>query len=98
MKKVLLFNENTIQENPYTRIAVAKTCSMHKHTFFEFTICASGEYENVINGNRMQIRQGNIMLLRPNDIHFFVATKPHIARDVYVDCKLMKAICDLISP
>lgn len=38
------------------------------------------------------------MLLRPDDIHFFVAPQPHIARDVYVECKLMKTICDLIDP
>lgn len=98
MKKILIFDEKTIKENPYTSFAVSKVCSLHKHTFFEFSICASGVYENIINGNRLQIHQGSIMLLRPNDIHFFVAPQPHVARDVYVDCKLMKTICDLISP
>ncbi len=98
MKKALIFDDNTIIENPYTRIAVSKSCRIHKHTFFEFTICTSGVYENIINGNSLQIHQGSVMLLRPDDIHYFVAPKPHIARDVYVDCKLMKSICDLISP
>ena len=97
MKKSIL-NDAVIEHAPYTQLIISKTCPLHSHTFFEFSICLSGEYVNEINGNSYPIERGTILLLRPQDTHYFVCKDKHMSRDVYIHSQDLKQICDCINP
>ncbi len=90
--------ERDIAKNPYTRIVIAKKVSHHYHTFFEFTFCTKGSYRNYINDERLDIEKGRLLLLRPQDRHYFEADGTQTFRDVYVRVDVMKSICDSINP
>lgn len=93
-----VFDFETISKNPYTRLVVSKKCLPHRHTFFEFSICISGQVKNCINGVDYEITKGTVVLLRPQDEHCFISTDGHISRDVYVSTELLKSVCDCIDP
>lgn len=97
-KKANLVTESGIAHTPYSRVVIRNDCPYHNHTFFEFTIATSGVYYNYINGEKYVVERGRIMLLRPNDFHYFEADSPHTSRDIYVKPQDLKEICDLISP
>jgi len=90
-------NEEVIRQNPYSRLIISKQSPLHKHTFFEFSVCLSGSVQNVINGKPRKINKGRIILLRPQDVHQFFSEKEHTSRDVYITQEEMREICDLIS-
>ncbi len=90
--------ERDIAKNPYTRIVIAKKVSHHYHTFFEFTFCTKGSYRNCINDEWLDIDKGRLLLLRPQDRHYFEADGSQIFRDVYVKADVMKSVCDSINP
>lgn len=92
-----VLKEKEITKNPYSRIIISKTCSHHYHTFFEFTICTKGTYQNCINDEWHDINKGRILLLRPQDRHYFLADGTHTFRDIYVTIPAMKAICSSID-
>ncbi len=96
--KYNLLDEKEIAKNPFTRIVISKTCSHHYHSFFEFTICTKGTYRNCINDVWMDINKGRIILLRPEDHHYFISDGTHTFRDVYITAPVMKSICNAIDP
>jgi AraC-like DNA-binding protein len=61
-------------------------------------IATSGVYDNFINGDKHLVKQGRIILLRPNDFHYFKASDQHVFRDIYVMPDELKELCDLLSP
>ncbi len=96
--KYTVLDEQEIAKNPYTRVVISKTASHHYHTFFEFTFCTKGTYRNCINDQWFDISKGRMLLLRPQDRHYFEADGTHTFRDVYVTVEVMKAICNSIDP
>ena len=79
---VLDFSE--IEKSPYTKIVISDHCPLHCHTFFEFSICFEGNYTNVINGTNLKICKGSVILLRPQDAHYFIKGANHTHRDIYI--------------
>lgn len=94
--KTLIYND--LKDFPYCRMVISKFCPEHDHIFFEFAICTKGSYTNVINGKKKEITKGNIILLRPQDRHFFKSSVGHTHYDVYVPESKLKSICESISP
>ncbi len=92
-----LLTERELVKNPYTRIVISKTCSHHYHSFFEFTICTKGTYRNYINDEWKTINKGRIILLRPQDHHYFLSDGTHTFRDVYIRTSEMESICNAID-
>ena len=92
---ILTYSE--IENTPYTKIIISKTCPYHGHTFFEFSICLNGSYTNIVNGVNLNVIRGTVLLLRPQDNHYFINGENHTHRDVYVLPEKMKALCDAID-
>ena len=92
---VLDFSE--IEKSPYTKIVISDHCPLHCHTFFEFSICFEGNYTNVINGTNLKICKGSVILLRPQDAHYFIKGANHTHRDIYITKEKMKEICDTMD-
>lgn len=93
-----VLRESEIAKAPFTRIVISKTCSHHYHSFFEFAICTKGSYKNFVNDECLDITKGRVILLRPQDRHYFVADGNHVFRDVYVPVSVMKSVCNSIDP
>ena len=93
-----VLNQEIIARTPYTQLIISKKSPLHTHTFFEFSICISGSTQNQINGTVYDIQEGTVVLLRPDDEHIFYSEKGHVSRDVYIEPKLFKSICDCFAP
>lgn len=84
-----------IREHSYTNLITSSRNVMHGHTFWEFAVCLSGEYQNDIDGKQLFLREGNVCLMRPEDVHNpHNYKKGHLHRDIYVPEEKMKRICD----
>jgi len=92
---ILTYSE--IENTPYTKIIISKTCPYHSHTFFEFSICLDGTYTNIINGVKINVIRGTVLLLRPQDSHYFINGEKHTHRDVYIVPEKMQALCNAID-
>lgn len=88
---------SSIEKSPYTRLVIVNKCPIHDHVFFEFNICIDGEVHNIINGKEHVSTKGTIILLRPQDTHYFYCTSSHTSRDIYVRPEIMKNLCDCID-
>lgn len=93
-----ILNEHTIRNTPYSKVTYSKVSPFHKHSFFEFAICCEGELTNHINGMLCEMKSGSVILLRPEDAHFFQCKSSHRSRDIYVPVNIMKKLCDTVSP
>jgi AraC family cel operon transcriptional repressor len=93
-----VLNQDEIAKNPFSRIVISRKCTYHYHSFFEFTICTKGSYKNFINDEWYEIPRGRILLLRPQDRHYFEADGRHTFRDVYVPIPVMESVCASIDP
>ena len=95
--KTLTLNEKDLVLSPYSRVIITDSCALHNHSFFEFSIGTFGKFKNFINGSELEMERGHIILLRPADVHYFVAKENHASRDVYVSHSVMKAVCDCVD-
>ena len=95
--KVLTMHDKDIIRSPYSRVVISPLCLEHNHAFFEFAIGTDGEFLNFVNGKRLHMKRGSVILLRPADVHYFIAENKHSARDVYVPISVMRAVCDSID-
>ena len=93
-----VLNQEIIARTPYTQLIISKKSPLHTHTFFEFSICISGSMKNQINGTVYDIQKGTVVLLRPDDEHIFYSEKGHVSRDVYIEPRLLKSLCDCYAP
>lgn len=97
-KNVVVYDLETISDTPYTRVVFSTSDVWHKHMFFEFALNLKGEYENFIDGKRIVVKEGNVVLLRPDDLHNSCNfSEEHLHRDIYVSKEKMKAICDVFD-
>ena len=85
-------------KSKYTKLVTNPDIPSHSHTFFEFSICLKGAFDNRINGRHYDTTKGTIVLLRPEDEHRIMSYKSHLSRDVYIMPNKLKLICDSISP
>ncbi|MBR7111013.1 MAG: hypothetical protein IKC83_03980, partial [Clostridia bacterium] len=98
-KNAVTYDVGSIGDTPYTRVVFSSSNVWHKHTFFEFAVNPNGEYQNDIDGKKMMMQEGNIVLMRPEDAHNpHNFSKGHTHRDIYVSTEKMKAICDVFGP
>lgn len=49
----------------------SETASIHTHTFYEFFIVAEGSALHLINNSIQTIKQGDLIFIRPRDIHSY---------------------------
>lgn len=71
----------------------------HTHSFYEIFYIISGEIDHYLNGAVSTLKTGDIVFLRPNDMHCFIrkaefATTQH--RDIMITPKQWKKACDYL--
>lgn len=45
----------------------------HCHDYFELFIMLEGEAKHLVNGEELNIKQGNLVFIRPNDVHDYLS-------------------------
>lgn len=104
MTRVEEYTQKTIELCPFTAFLYNNNIAKHKHAFFEFVFCLSGEIVNVVNEESFPTRSfKELIFLRPGDTHQIIReTKdeghPEFHRDVYCQKEKMKRICDFLRP
>lgn len=51
--------------------SVSETFQIHTHSFFEFFFVLKGKAIHHINGEREILSRGDLVLIRPNDVHYY---------------------------
>lgn len=71
----------------------------HHHTFYEFFMVTRGEYVHYLNYQPMHIKQGDFMLITPNDLHWFISKSGAMAQHINFCAtpEKFKALCDALS-
>lgn len=103
-KPIEEYSQETIQSSFYTAFLFNQNISRHRHLFFEFTYCLSGEITNIVNGKAYPTHAlQELVLMRPGDIHEMIketpdSNTPEYHRDIYCMKDKMKSICDFLKP
>lgn len=71
----------------------------HMHDHYEIVIAIENNFYHTINGKTHQPDKGEIVILRPGDIHGAqpIKNKPHKIRDIYVPKRYFEDICRNLS-
>lgn len=87
------------RHNPYTMKVTWENATEHDHTFFEIVLIVASSADHFVNGQQSSVSRGDIILLRPQDRHYFKITgnEPYQHRDIYITQKDMQDICNQIS-
>ncbi len=72
----------------------------HSHDHYEIVITLENNFLHTINGKTHHPKKGEIVILRPGDVHSAQAVKgePHKIRDIYIPKRLFEEICSNLSP
>ncbi len=103
-KPIEEYSQETIQNSCYTAFLFNQDICRHRHLFFEFTYCLSGQITNVVNGKPYPTHAlEEIVLMRPGDVHEMIkdtpdSDTPEYHRDIYCMKDKMKSICDFLKP
>ena len=64
---------------------------LHTHNYWEFLIVLSGEYKHTINGKEELIKRGQVIIIRPNDLHMLEQTEETSSHlNVMVKCEAIE--------
>lgn len=71
----------------------------HTHDFYEFFYVLQGKAIHHINGCQMLLSQGTLVLIRPQDIHYYSFFNQHDMETISigVDCSLVEATCSFMG-
>ncbi len=74
--------------------------TLHSHDHYEIVITLENNFLHTINGKTHQPDKGEIVILRPGDVHFAqpLKEKAHKIRDIYIPKELFEEICCSLSP
>ncbi|MDY5440609.1 MAG: AraC family transcriptional regulator [Candidatus Enteromonas sp.] len=98
------YTQETISTSPFTSFLHNHDIEAHKHVFFEFTFCLSGEIINVVNGKRVHTDAfRELLILRPGDTHEIIRETPpseiaEFHRDIYCMKEKFKTIAEFLKP
>jgi len=97
--RVITLTESVVQSR-YCASRINIESQLHTHEFYEFAICAEGEFENFYNLESRQIlEKGAFFLARPGEPHKINQRQNNVffRDDIYVTKKKMKKICNAFS-
>lgn len=81
------------------QVSVKETFPCHTHDFFELFYVTKGKAIHDVNGHKMVISQGTLVLIRPSDVHqyFFIDNFDMEMISIGVECSLMEAACNYLN-
>ena len=73
---------------------------LHSHQYFEIAYILNGRIEHICNDEQVSLQEGDLILLRPGDLHTykrFNDTVDCIHRDICISQDLFKSVCDFLD-
>jgi len=72
---------------------------IHTHTYFEFVYIVYGKIDHICNNECISLKKGDMVLLRPGDIHYYKRGESDcVHRDIVVTEVLLRQTCDYLRP
>ena len=71
---------------------------IHSHSFYEIFYITEGTIRHVQNGQHSLLQIGDMLLLRPNDIHTFERIGECTHRDITISKQLFEKVANFINP
>lgn len=84
----------------YTHIVPNKPCVPHNHDFYEIFYVINGNVMHYVNNNEVELSLGDMVILRPPDMHKFVKLKEFSGtrRDFIFKKGLFEKTCNFFYP
>ena len=84
------------EESPlYTQSTNFSDETYHTHDVYEIVYMTEGSLDHRVNDTDMNLSSGDVIFLRPNEIHTFIKNKKHgIHRDLVFEKNFFKSFCD----
>lgn len=72
----------------------------HTHDYWEIQIMLSGEAQNIINEEKQVLSQGEVQILRPDDLHYLtdIDCKRYACLNLEIKKSMFTNLCKLIYP
>lgn len=70
----------------------------HNHDWYEFAITVEDGYYHILNGEKLEVSVGDVVLIRPQDVHSLHPTgNNHKCINVIIPIDLFENVCDQLS-
>lgn len=98
------YTQETISSHPFTSFLHNRDIEAHKHMFFEFTYCLSGEVINIVDEKRVHTDAFHeLLILRPGETHEIRKETPvsdvaEYHRDIYCTKEKFRTIAEFLKP
>ena len=70
----------------------------HNHDWYEFAITVEDEYYHILNGEKLEVSVGDVVLIRPQDVHSLHPTgNNHKCINIIIPIDLFENVCDQLS-
>lgn len=81
--------DSEIGAAPHFLSSIKYASPIHTHDFYEFFVITQGKCVHVVNDNKQRLSEGDLVFIRPNDIHYY-------EYDGIQDCQFINIPCDSI--
>ena len=97
METIIIENYITPEIGLSTLLTTGRDSFIHQHPYYEIFYITYGEITHVLNSIGRNLSIGDLVILKPTDIHYFQRKNSNaIHRDIMIDIGLFKSICNLI--
>lgn len=70
----------------------------HNHDWYEFAITVEDDYYHILNGEKLEVSVGDVVLIRPQDVHSLHPTgNNHKCINIIIPIDLFENVCDQLS-
>ena len=73
---------------------------LHTHLYYEIAYVLDGNIEHICNGEKKTLQPGNVILLRPGDLHTYKRFQNNSEcthRDLCISQDLFSSVCNFLS-
>ena len=73
---------------------------LHKHAYYEFSVTVKDGYYHIVDGKELRVKNGDVVLLRPGDVHRLVAIpgSESLCLNILIPSSIFVGVCDDLSP
>lgn len=72
---------------------------LHDHDYYEFAITVDDGFYHIVNGEKVEVSSGDVILIRPNDVHSLHPTREtgHKCINICIPIGLFEDVCAQLS-
>ena len=97
IQPVSFFSSNNEESPLYTQSTNFSLENWHNHDVYEIVYISEGEFLHKVNDIKADLVAGDVICLRPSDIHSFFPGKTGIHRDLVFEKNFFKEVCQAFN-